>query len=249
MTKITYKDVKESYTEVKAKTDIVCHPWYYILRPISFKIAAILANAGISPTFVTIAGILLNFVAAYILIWGQINIWAYFWGGILINIWGLLDCIDGDMARALNKKSKVGGLLDSFSGQLHHGLTPLAIAGSFYIGNTAATIPFYPTSWPKYYLITIAGIEVFTGMLRTLISFKAKLSFEYQSGAKPDKISFASLILRAPINFRAPLFMLAFPLGLLFPYLLLYMLYNVATCIGVLVNCVKSANKYDQNAL
>ena len=62
----------------------------------------------IHPDAFTLAGFVITLVAAAALFEGKLRI-----GGLLILAGGLCDCIDGNLARAMNKSSRFGALLDS----------------------------------------------------------------------------------------------------------------------------------------
>ena len=71
-------------------------------------VATFLANLGLSPNAVTLAGLLVAGGAAYLLSIGQL--WA---GGIVLLASGVFDLFDGALARATGRESKFGALLDS----------------------------------------------------------------------------------------------------------------------------------------
>lgn len=71
-------------------------------------IADLLANWGISPNLLTVAGLLANMAAALLLARGELV-----WAGVVLLILGPLDGLDGALARRLNQSSKTGAFLDS----------------------------------------------------------------------------------------------------------------------------------------
>lgn len=73
---------------------------------------------GITPNVVTTTGLVLNIVAAGILVYGgfysEPSDYSYMgWGGALILFAGLFDMMDGQVARIGNMKSTFGALFDS----------------------------------------------------------------------------------------------------------------------------------------
>ena len=67
-----------------------------------------LAQAGVSPNFISFLSLLIAVVAAYCYSQGAI-----FAGGIFLLLTGLLDTMDGTIARLSGKSSRFGALLDS----------------------------------------------------------------------------------------------------------------------------------------
>ncbi len=110
-------------------------------------VVRVLDAAGFSPTFLTFAGLFLNFGAAAIVYRGHL-----FWGGLAFLLASAFDMLDGSLARRQNRASELGAFLDStfdrlsetalFLGLLHDmrihtytlpwltELTLLALAGS-----------------------------------------------------------------------------------------------------------------------
>ena len=73
---------------------------------------------GITPNFITTTGLVLNIVAAGVLIYGGINgergdLSYVGWGGGIILFAGLFDMMDGRVARLGNMSSTFGALYDS----------------------------------------------------------------------------------------------------------------------------------------
>jgi CDP-diacylglycerol--glycerol-3-phosphate 3-phosphatidyltransferase len=72
------------------------------------KVAYPLVSAGISPNHITVAGMLLSLAAGVLFACGAI-----FWGGMLLWASGLMDPIDGTVARLSGKVTRFGALFDS----------------------------------------------------------------------------------------------------------------------------------------
>jgi archaetidylinositol phosphate synthase len=74
-----------------------------ILDPIAKKI-------NINPNFITITGLIVSLLAAYMFAQGNVLL-----GGIFIAIGGFVDMVDGAVARSHHSTTKFGGVLDSTS--------------------------------------------------------------------------------------------------------------------------------------
>ena len=79
----------------------------------------------ISPNLITISGLLMNFFILYYVILGN-----FYATSILLILRYLADCLDGGVARKYNKKSKIGGALDTWSDTI---LIYISIYGIFYL--------------------------------------------------------------------------------------------------------------------
>lgn len=70
--------------------------------------AKLLVKTGISPNLITIIGLLVAFVVAWVLATGHL-----FLGGFLVLVSGAFDMLDGAVARLTGRGTKFGALLDS----------------------------------------------------------------------------------------------------------------------------------------
>lgn len=126
--KYNSKFFKDNLPEWKKQKD----PFFvkYIFRPLSFPFSAFCANHKISANTV-------SYISSIIAIIGCIcflcrnNIF-YVIGGILFNIWLLMDCIDGNLARSV-KKQPFGDFADAISSYILVGLMNICIAYSVYV--------------------------------------------------------------------------------------------------------------------
>jgi len=75
---------------------------------ITSPIVRILSKSGITPNALTLINLALNIVAAYVIATGRFLI-----GGVLILGAGLLDLLDGALARFSKRTTKFGAVLDS----------------------------------------------------------------------------------------------------------------------------------------
>lgn len=79
-----------------------------LVSPLVERPMAALAKAGVSPNLVTTLGFLVTVGAGVAYFLGEIQI-----GGLLVLLGGLLDVVDGAIARAGGKQSKFGSFYDS----------------------------------------------------------------------------------------------------------------------------------------
>jgi len=122
-------------------------------RTIAQPVAAAVARTGLSPNQVTLLGLLVNLVAAVFVGFGL-----FVAGAVAMLAGGVLDLIDGALARATGRATPFGSVLDAVVDrytegailfglllwELHHGRTVepallfAAVAGSFLVSYTRA---------------------------------------------------------------------------------------------------------------
>ena len=127
----TINEIKNQYTDEKRRQDKSTNFWVYLFnRNISFYPTWIFLRLGMSANQVTFFSIIIGLVGClYFSIGGKNN---FIIGAILINVWAILDCVDGNMARLLNSTSSYGWFLDSITGLLLNAVLLFSIGiGSF----------------------------------------------------------------------------------------------------------------------
>ena len=88
----------------------------YFHDPIAAKIVRFLKNTLVTPNQVTYISVLIGLIAAYIFSLGTLR--AFLLAGILLEIVMVLDCVDGQLARAKKCASDLGRLLDGIAGYI-----------------------------------------------------------------------------------------------------------------------------------
>lgn len=100
------------------------------LRPYLKKFIDPLARKiNIKPNYLTILGLLVALVAAYMFASGSL-----IWGGIFIALSGFLDIIDGAVARNNNSTTKFGGFLDSTADRFSDAFLIIGIIYGGFVG-------------------------------------------------------------------------------------------------------------------
>jgi CDP-diacylglycerol--glycerol-3-phosphate 3-phosphatidyltransferase len=93
------------------------------LRRSFTPILAVLQRLGITPNQISIVGFLLNVGAAVLVLFGY-----YIWAASVFIVAGLLDLVDGALARRSGKTTPFGGFLDSTLDRMSEGVIFAAIA-------------------------------------------------------------------------------------------------------------------------
>ena len=119
----------------------------YFYRPFGFLFAKIALHTGISPTQLTIAGMLLGVSSGYFFIQNE-NSQALAIGSILFIIAGVLDSADGQLARMGGKSTRIGIVLD--------GLCDNLVFATVYISSTLTIVPQW--GWKIWPIAVFAGV-------------------------------------------------------------------------------------------
>ena len=88
----------------------------YFHVPIAALIVAILKNTPVTPNQVTYASVIFGLASA--VAFCQLNIWGIVFAGVFLEISLILDCADGQLARAKNCATEFGRLLDGIGGYI-----------------------------------------------------------------------------------------------------------------------------------
>ena len=102
------KNVEHALKELAEPVNI------YINEPIAKRFVSVLKNTFITPNQVTYLSVLVGFASGYSFSQGS---WASsLIGGLLLELTLILDCVDGQLARAKNMASDLGRLIDGIAG-------------------------------------------------------------------------------------------------------------------------------------
>src|SRR5258706_2627349 len=80
----------------------------YQTRGLTTTMGRVGTRLGLHPDLVTVAGLLIVFLAAWLAARGD-----FFWSGVVLILGMPLDALDGAIARAMNRRNRFGALLDS----------------------------------------------------------------------------------------------------------------------------------------
>jgi len=124
-------DIKEHYTEEKRLLDKETNFWVYLyVRKLSFYVTWLCLRIGLTANQVTLISLILGMLGCFFMILGDRE--STIIGAILINLWAILDCVDGNIARVLKKTNKMGWFFDSISGFILNSILLFSIAIGIY---------------------------------------------------------------------------------------------------------------------
>lgn len=127
-TKFTTKYFYDSMPEWKRVKDPFLSRIFY--RPLSFLCASICANRGITANTVSYASVIVAIFACALFI--QNPYWCHIAGAILCNVWLIMDCTDGNLARGVMKQP-FGAFADGMSSYILVGFIGAALGYSTYL--------------------------------------------------------------------------------------------------------------------
>ena len=119
----TYSELRASLPHEKKQSDpIFCR---YVLRPLSFPVAWLLCQLGLSANQITLASMGLALAAFVVLIPG--SFFLSFAAAILLFTVSVGDCVDGNIARLRGNSGPSGEWMDALCGYTVYALLPLAL--------------------------------------------------------------------------------------------------------------------------
>ena len=131
----------------------------------------------VHPNIITLIGLILNFAILYVVLKGH-----FISSVVLLAVRYLADCLDGGVARKYNKKSKIGGALDTWSDTI---LIYVSIVGLFIINDLSfgseiaafvACANLYVMSLTES-LFDHAGMKTGSSLLSNIYAFLVNNSF------------------------------------------------------------------------
>jgi phosphatidylglycerophosphate synthase len=136
------KDIVKSLPKEKVKEDSL---WLRLaLRPVSFPLAWLALRMKLSACFVSYFSAIVSISAGVLFSWNpEVNPVFAGIGAVLFNVFAVLDCVDGNMARVTKKAGPWGGWADAVMGFIAY--TSVFFATGMYV--------FWKTQWWPVLLI------------------------------------------------------------------------------------------------
>lgn len=169
---MTLKEVKSSYSKEKRDSEIINLWLYFFGRKLSFPVAWLFIPMGISPSATTFLSILFVLAGAVLVSIGNYNMQIL--GTVFFNIWVILDCADGTIARCTKSFSKYGSFIDALGG---------------YVTNALVFISFGFLSYKltsSVLLLNLGWLAAFTAIFSRLLFQKQSNVYEDNTNIKPQ---------------------------------------------------------------
>ena len=165
---ITTDNIREKFPQSKYQEDPI---WLnHVGRPISFYITTFFVNAKWSANQVSF--LVMGVLMASLLSFSLSNYLISILGAILLNIYILLDCVDGNIARITKTQGRYGGLLEAVNGYLIGGTSYLAIGWA--AAHSSTSLPF--TNFSVHYGL-LGGLTCICNLLIRAINLKVQSVF------------------------------------------------------------------------
>lgn len=234
--KVSVSDIRRSHTEEKIKSDLFAHLWIYlVLRPISFAFTPLFINLGFSANSVTAIGLILLLSGLMFVVLGAISTVNFVIGAIVINIWLLLDCIDGNIARFKGQSSQFGRLFDHTVGMIFSAFFPLCLGLGLCLSSPEWSMFALRLNPPGWFWLLAGSVESTAALLRKAfhLRFREIIGEKHPVDFKDANISIRDILPRAIINFQIPLFLVAALVRELELFLICYALFSLVSLIAL----------------
>lgn len=113
---ITINDISSTFPEEKRTVERNNLFGYFVLRRISYYLTWLFIRLGISANEVTGISILIGCFGCILLAFGSYS--GMIAGALILNIWALLEFVDGNVARATNSSSNYGAFIDDLNASI-----------------------------------------------------------------------------------------------------------------------------------
>ncbi|MCX7025041.1 MAG: CDP-alcohol phosphatidyltransferase family protein [Spirochaetes bacterium] len=171
------RDVIASLPADKRKAD---GPWTtFVLRPLSFPVAWALLALGVTPNAVTYASAFLCVVGFVLLaVPHPVAVYSAF---SLFFLFGILDCVDGNMARMVKRPNPMGEWVDALGGYVAYATFLLGIGIAAEIANGSA-IPLTGLRLPW-----AGGGWVLLGAIASSANLLMRATFQNYRALRPEE--------------------------------------------------------------
>lgn len=248
MGKVSVPDVRQGYTDEKARIDLMSHMWVYlVLRPVSFYITPIFINLGFSANAVTALGWIPLVGGLVFLLLGAASPRNFIIGAILLNILYLLDCVDGNIARFRAQTSEFGALFDSITGMAFATSMPLCLGLGFYLASPEFVMLPLGVQIPRWCWLVAGAIDSSSGLFRRVVSSRSRSSVRGSTVSSEDSgVSLWAVLPRAVSSFSLPLLLIASLVGALGFFLFGFMAFNLVSLMMVIFLSLRRAHSLDR---
>jgi phosphatidylglycerophosphate synthase len=127
----------------------------HVLRPVSRQLTRVLLRAPVTPNTVTVLWLLLGLAASFVFAFGDAS--AGLLGGALFFAAGLLDYVDGELARLLHQDGR-GAWLDRLASDVVHAAVLAGLTARSY-GETGSAVIVVAGILALWFMVMSAGAE------------------------------------------------------------------------------------------
>lgn len=169
--KISVNELRSNYRQhAKSEQDKNELMGYYIVRPLSFYPTALCMNIGLTANQTTWISLIVLLAGCFLLAVGTYL--TAIAGVALLNIWLVLDFVDGNIARYEKTCSRYGEFIDAMGAFLAH-LSCFAAGVGFYISRSSLLLSSF--EWPSE---TYAAAILVVGSVASLAAIWIRLVYQ-----------------------------------------------------------------------
>lgn len=255
--KVSVDELRSNYRQhAKLELDKNELMGYYVVRPLSFYPTAFFMNLGLTANQTTWISLAVLLIGGFFLAAG--NYLAAIAGAALLNLWLVLDFVDGNIARYENNCSHYGEFIDALGAFMAH-LSFFAAGIGFYISRDSLLSS--SVDWPmeRYavVILILGSVASLSAIWIRLVYQKFKNTFPTSDFEKQDVVSVqnsssvAELFLHLGHNFvnlsgfLLPVFLIAAVFRLLDIFLIFIALANMLILMITLFRVLRVANELD----
>ena len=204
----------------------------HVIRPISFYVAYGFKRVGFTPNGVTYLAIIVAFVAFILFLLRERA--STIVGAVMVQIWMILDCVDGNLARTSEKKNPYGDFVDAMGGY--------TILGFVFVG--LGMVAETEVSWinryvPENYFLLLGSIASVSTLTARLIFQKfVAVQYEFRISANPRSEKPGGILHFLEKNLGiSGLFMPAMLLAAVFNFVQVIVVFYAAYYLAILMFC------------
>jgi len=161
---------------------------FYVLRPLSFYPTAVSMNMGLTANQTTWISLFVLLAGFFLLAIG--NYWSALTGAAMLNVWLVLDFVDGNIARYENSCSRYGEFIDALGAFMAH-LSFFAAGVGFYVSQNSLLLSSF--EWPaegySVLILIVGAIASLAAIWIRLVYQKFKNTFPTSNFQKHDVLS------------------------------------------------------------
>lgn len=232
-----YSICAKSYTKEKRYQDLIADPWtYLILRPLSFYITPLFITIRVSPNIVTFLGFLSLVMGLTFVLLGSLSYVNFIIGSILINLYSLIDAVDGNLARFQDRTSKVGEFFDWLLYISQHIFLPICLGTGLYFFSIKNPMVYFGFIIPNWVWLFLGIIIPFAELLWLLIGIKSRSIRGVKNEIElHNQHKILIMMGRIIVSIETPLFFVAAILNLLSFFLIFYAIFSLLSLIAIIV--------------
>lgn len=218
----TITDIVESRNEEKKKIDKMDVWVYYFVRPLSFYVTYVLMKFKITANQATLISTLVSLLGSALLF--TTNRLLTFIGLLILNLWIVFDCVDGNIARTTKKSSVYGEFLDGVSGYLYTILLYISLSVNVFLNSSGKNVWLY---------LVLGSFTSIATILPRLIEHKAVNMFNGYNKGVTDKNSYSlfyivGLNIAGMAGLSNPIMIVFYLFGILNYYVIFYFIVHVS---------------------